>query len=194
MAGCIFPGMYGSKRAWSAGLVQVILDYSLSLWKFCCALLHGRSKEEARQKLLSRLHQQATEAYQNYLEDPFIMAHNLRHIFYIPLQQHPLQDVDSLKCFLSTHEVALEQQERIRLQQAKTAQQFFLPCSLPTVIQQPDSDDGRFPLNLSAISIDLELVETVTHLSLDSHTSTTSMTSSSTSCCSSDSGGSLSSG
>ena len=56
------------------------------------------------------LHQQVTAAYQHYADNPFHVAQNLRHIFFTPLSQRLLQDVDSLRCFLSTHEVALEQQ------------------------------------------------------------------------------------
>ncbi len=132
---------WADKRAWSAGLVQGLLDYSLSLWAFRCALLHGHSKEESHQKFLLSLQQQVTAAYQDYADDPFIVAQNLWHIFYTPLSQHLLQVVDSLKCFLSTYEVALEQQKHIRLQHTKAAQQFFLPQSLLTVILQHTSDE-----------------------------------------------------
>lgn len=178
------------KRAWSAGLVKAILDYSLSIWKFRCALLHGRSKEEAHQKLLLSLRWQVLDAYQKYSEDPLIIAHNLRHIFYIPLDQRLLQDVNSLQCFLSTYAVAIKQQEYISNQNARVAEKFFFPRSLPTEICRPYTDGDPLQSDMSAITMDSDPTDSITYLSNSSLSSTHSMTSGSQSSSLLESGGS----
>jgi hypothetical protein len=40
-----------NKQQWAAKLIEGLLQYSLSLWKFRCSPLHSRSQDETNRKL-----------------------------------------------------------------------------------------------------------------------------------------------
>jgi hypothetical protein len=74
-----------NKDQWSSKLVTLLLDFSLTLWRFCCNLLHGRTTVEAHQLQQQTLPNQVSAAYQEYAEDPHKISQRMRHIFNIPL-------------------------------------------------------------------------------------------------------------
>jgi hypothetical protein len=94
---------------WSSGLINAILTYSLSLWKFRCALLYGQTKDEADRKIMEELSRKVTQAYREHNQNPFIVRNDYRHLFDIPLNRSLLQDRDCLQCFLATFELAKEE-------------------------------------------------------------------------------------
>jgi len=44
---CLSKQQWINKNVWSAGVVKAVLQYSLALWQFRCALLHGRTQVES---------------------------------------------------------------------------------------------------------------------------------------------------
>jgi hypothetical protein len=113
---------------------ESLLQYSLSLWKFQCSLLQGRSQDKTNRKLTQQLQNRITEAYRAFSANPHIFYHSSRHIFLVPLEDRLKQDFDSLQCFLHSYNLARQQQELLNVQHAKAAAQFFFPRSLPTTI------------------------------------------------------------
>jgi len=65
------------RRIWAAKAVKAFLDYSLSLWKHRCALVHGCTLEESKSLTLQCLTLKVTEAYQIYQEDPHIIPNEI---------------------------------------------------------------------------------------------------------------------
>jgi hypothetical protein len=123
-----------NQRQWSAKLIEGLLTYSNSLWKFRCSLLYGRSQDEQHQKLVHYLQTNITDAYTSFGKNPHIIHHSLRNIFHVPLEDRLKQDLDSMQCFLRSYNLAKQQQELSHAKQAKAAAQFFIPRSLPTII------------------------------------------------------------
>jgi hypothetical protein len=113
------------KERWAAQLVTTILQYSQSLWLFCCQVVHGQSKVEADERYLAHLRSQVSAAYAAFLKDPFVVMTHIRYIFHIPLSQRLQQDVDALRCFLSTYHLAIQEQTAYLQKQAEAALTFF---------------------------------------------------------------------
>jgi hypothetical protein len=120
---------------WAGGVIIAVLDYSLSLWKFRCELLYGRTNSEQVGKILAELSQKVTHAYREYEQDPFIVRHDYRHLFAVSLARRLLQDRDCLQLFLTTFELAKQERAHYTKLQSEKAQKFFFPRSLPQVIQ-----------------------------------------------------------
>jgi hypothetical protein len=123
-----------NQHQWSAKLIEGLLTYSNSLWKFRCSLLYGRSQDEQHQKLVHYLQTNITDAYTSFGKNPHIIHHSLRNIFHVPLEDRLKQDLHSMQCFLRSYNLAKQQQELSHAKQAKAAAQFFIPRSLPTII------------------------------------------------------------
>lgn len=66
---------------WTSYLIASFLTYFVSLWHFRWGVLHGHSQEETIQKQLEKLHQQIIQAYQEYMDDPYVIASHLHSIF-----------------------------------------------------------------------------------------------------------------
>lgn len=115
--------------------------YSQSLWNFHCSLLHGRTKEEAYQHQLSDLQSQVAEAYAAYTLDQFIIKAGLQHIFLTPLSQHLRQDIDSLRCFVATYRLGVQEQAQWTERQTALAKNFFFARSLLVIITIEVTDD-----------------------------------------------------
>jgi hypothetical protein len=130
------------KAAWTSRVINLILQYSSSLWHFRCSLLHGKTVDESKQKLLQRLRESIETAYVAYSADPFVVDNGTRSIFLVPLAQRLTQDPDSLQCFLRSYEIARSRQELLREVQVKSAAQFFFPTSLPTIISFSTAADS----------------------------------------------------
>jgi hypothetical protein len=131
-----------NKRQWAAKLIDGLLQYSLSLWKFRCSLLHGHSQDEKNNKLTQQL-QNRTEGYSAFSANPYIVHHSSRHIFLVPLEDRLKQDFDSLQCFLHSYNLARKWQELLNVQHAKATAQFFFPRFLPTTIVTAQSQFRR---------------------------------------------------
>jgi hypothetical protein len=123
-----------NKRLWAAKLIEGLLHYSLSLWKFRCSLLHGQSQDKAHQKLIQQLQSRIIEACTAFLDNPHIVPHSSRNIFLVPLEDRLKQDVDSLQCFLRSYALAKQHQEQLNMLHTEAAAQFFFPRSLPQTI------------------------------------------------------------
>lgn len=115
------------KRTWSMKLVMAILNYRLSLWKYRCALLHGRTLEEGKALQIRHLASQVTAAYDAYKLDPHVIHYRVHHLFDVPLHQRLRQDKDSRKCFLSTFKRAKDAQDTTKKKMAVVAKTFFCP-------------------------------------------------------------------
>jgi hypothetical protein len=123
-----------NKRQWAAKFIEALLLYSHSLWKYRCALLHGRSMDEVHQKRTYHLKTQIEAAYVAFSEDLHIVHHSSRDIFLVPLEERLRQDIDSLQCFLRSYKLARLQQEQLNQSHKDAVAQFFLPRSLPRII------------------------------------------------------------
>jgi hypothetical protein len=110
------------------------LHYSLALWRFRCALLHGRTQAESYLNKLAALREQTTTAYRQFEENPFIIRQDLRHIFLTPLSQRLKHDLDGLQCFLSTYDIGRQEQALFLRRSSEHAKQFFFPRSLPLLV------------------------------------------------------------
>jgi hypothetical protein len=160
------------KRIWAAKAVKAFLDYSLSLWKHRCALVHGRTLEESKSLTLQRLTLKVTEAYQIYQEDPHIIPQRDRHIFSVSLEQRLRQDIDSLECFLSTFQIASETQRQNHLALSKWAHTFFQPKAQVTTHPLPVPLDGGShtqSISLYRTSTDLTERQSIGSLGSSSH-------------------------
>jgi hypothetical protein len=125
---------HANEKQWTSGVIRALLSYSLSLWKYRCELLHGRSLEEAHRLKLSKLQHQVALAYEAYNSDPFIIRQDYRHLFSVPLDRRLNQDLDCLQCFLSTYDLAVEERVQYRKLESVTARCFFFPKSLPSTV------------------------------------------------------------
>ena len=96
---------------------------------------------------LVSLRSQVSQAYAAYEADPFIVCHQIRHIFYTPLAMRLKQDVDGLQCFLATYNVAIQEQAAHRERQAEAASKFFFPRDLPTWVVQKGSANSASTLS-----------------------------------------------
>jgi hypothetical protein len=114
--------------------VKAILNYSLSLWTYCCAFLHGQTEQEVALLKLQQSHNKVSQAYQAFLLDPFIIPNAMRPLLLTPLEHRLNQDRDCLQSFLATYDLALKEQSILKWRQAKAASMFFFPRSLPTTI------------------------------------------------------------
>jgi hypothetical protein len=63
---------------WASKVVAVVLNYSLSIWKFCCDLLHGTTVEDAQNIWLDKLRREATKAYKEFASNAFILSYTRR--------------------------------------------------------------------------------------------------------------------
>jgi hypothetical protein len=93
----LYRNSWANGTLWARGVINAVLQYSLSLWKFRCDLLYGWTKDEADQKLHAELKQQVTVAYRKYAQDHFMVRHDYRHLFAIALDWRLLQDQDCLQ-------------------------------------------------------------------------------------------------
>jgi hypothetical protein len=90
--------------------------------------------EESKQKLILKLQTRVEAAYKAYSADPFVVDYATRHIFLVPLPVRLRQDLDSLRCFLNSYDLAIDRQGLLHAIRATSAAQFFFPKSLPRVI------------------------------------------------------------
>ncbi len=105
---------------WSSGVITAVLTYSLSLWKFRCALLYGRTKDETARKTIEDLRWKVTRAYKEFTNDPLLVRQDYKHLFDVPLNRRLLQDCDCLRCFLTTLDLAKEERAQyIKCSQTK---------------------------------------------------------------------------
>jgi hypothetical protein len=118
-----------NKDQWSTKLVTLLPNFSLTLWRFRCNLLHGRTTVEAHQLQQQTLRNQVSAAYQEYAEDPHIISQQMRHMFNIPLTRRLNHDLDSLACFLESYNQARVAQEIYKSKLAATAKNFFKPSA-----------------------------------------------------------------
>ncbi len=115
---------------WAYYLIASLLTYSASLWKFRCGVLHGHTQEESLQKQLGKLHQQVTQAYQEYENDPHIISSHERSIFTArTLEQRLKQGQDTLTSWLCVYNEATRAQTRSQERLAISAKSFFQPRS-----------------------------------------------------------------
>jgi len=131
---CLSRHQWINKNVWSAGVVKAVLKYSLALWRFRCALLHGRTQAESYLNRLAALREQTTTAYRQFEENPFIIRQDLRHIFLTPLSQRLKHDLDGLHCFLSTYDIGRQDQALSLRRSSEHAKQFFFHRSLPLLV------------------------------------------------------------
>ena len=131
---CLSKQQWINKNKWAAGVVHSVLHYSLALWRFRCALLHGRTKTESYQNRMAALREQTATAYRQFEENPFIIRQDLRHIFLTPLSQRLKHDLDGLQCFLSTYDIGRQEQALFLRRSSEHAKQFFFPRSLPLLV------------------------------------------------------------
>jgi hypothetical protein len=115
---------WANGTSWSSRVINTVLTYSLSLWKFRCALLYGRTKDEADHKIMEELSRQVTQAYREFKRDPFIVRQDYKQLFDIPLNCRLLQDRDCLRCFLATLDLAKEERAQYTKLQSDKAQRF----------------------------------------------------------------------
>jgi glutaredoxin len=134
---------------WAGGVIQVVLDYSLALWKFRCNLLYGRSKAKAEQKIMADLHRKVICTYEDFERDPFLVHQDYRNIFSVSLDRRLKQDRDSLECFLSTVDLAIKERQQFLILQSETARRFFFPRLLPSEVTISPSFDSCQMSNVS---------------------------------------------
>lgn len=132
---------YINSQLWAVNLIQSLLQYSHSLWKFRCKLLHGRTETEAHQRLVLQLQDQVTQAYQAFHKDPHVVRASIRYTFHTPLEYRLHRDVDGLQCFIVTYRLGTKEQALHQQRHMVNAQWFFFPISLPTTIQLQSSND-----------------------------------------------------
>jgi hypothetical protein len=100
-----------------------------------CGVLHGHTQEESLQKQLGKLHQQVTQAYQEYENDPHIISCHERSIFTArTLEQRLKQGHDTLASWLRTYHEATKAQTHSQEQLAISAKSFFQPRSLKALL------------------------------------------------------------
>jgi hypothetical protein len=101
---------WADKRGWASKVINLILQYSSSLWHFRRSLIHGRMVEESKQNFFLQLQAKVEAAYIAYSANPFVVDYATRNIFLVPLPLRLRQDIDSLRCFLHSYDVATERQ------------------------------------------------------------------------------------
>ncbi len=130
----------------------MVLIYSLSLWKFRCDLLYGRTKDEAAQKIMTDLRNRVIQAYREYEQDPFMVRNDYRHSFAIALDRWLLQDRDCLQCFLAPLDLAKEERVLYMNRQSERAQKFFFPRSLPNLVHLGHTSDSSILSELTGFT------------------------------------------
>ncbi len=85
---------------WSSQLIQIALQYSLSLWKYPCNMNYGGTEVFQQKLKLEKLHHAVSSTYQAFAKDKFIISRNLSHIFNCPLERRLKQDHDSLTSYI----------------------------------------------------------------------------------------------
>ena len=101
---------WADKRGWASKVINLILQYSSSLWYFRRSLIHGRTVEESKQKIFLQLQVKVEAAYIAYSANLFVVDYATRNIFLVPLPLRLRQDIDSLRCFLQSYDLATERQ------------------------------------------------------------------------------------
>ncbi len=97
-----------SSSTWASNLIQIILEYSSSLWEFRNGVLHSHTIEETAAKEFNSITTRIRTAYQTYQEDPFHVPSHWRSLFISrTLDQCLKQDLDMLYCWLSSYDEAL---------------------------------------------------------------------------------------
>ncbi len=119
---------------WAGGVINAETTYSLSLWKYRCELLYGRTIYVAEWMILTELHRKVTLAYGECEKDPFNIRQDYKHLFAISLDRRLQQDRDCLQCFLSTLALAKEERVQYIKLQSENARRFFFLWSLPTAV------------------------------------------------------------
>lgn len=116
------------------------------------SLLHGQNLAEAQQCKLAALHEKVRAAHATYSAVPYVVLHSAQNIYLTPLDQRFCQDVDSLKCFLESYNLAVEEQSRWKARQVAAAQEFFIPRSLRTIIDRSSLKNSDSASDISNLS------------------------------------------
>lgn len=104
-----------SAQYWSSLMVSLLWKYSLSLWGYRNAVVHGSNYEESTFKRLQEIQSKVSAAYDTFSSDPnpFLPRHH--YLFNTPLRTRLRSSYDNMQCFL--HSV-MEAQHVLQHQQA----------------------------------------------------------------------------
>ena len=160
-----------SSIKWADKLVSLVLNYSQQLWIFRCGVLHGHTKEEARQRHRTDLLDHIQAAYEEYANDPFCIPSDWRSLFNRPYASLSLSDRDTLSCWLRSFAVARQQQALRTASSQAAAAQFFQPSSHRTTSPEPQVH----PQRLSNPDLDISSEASVTLSDTDDDSSTSSL-------------------
>jgi hypothetical protein len=160
-----------SSIKWAGKLVSLVLNYSQQLWIFRCGVLHGHTKEEARQRHCMDLLDHIQAAYEEYANDPFCIPSDWRSLFNRPYASLSLSDRDTLSCWLCSFAVARQQQALRTASSQVAAAQFFQPTSHRATPPEPQVHSQRF----SNPDLDISSEDSVTLSDTDDDSSTSSL-------------------
>ena len=116
-------------------MVSLLWKYSLSLWGYRNAVVHGSNYEESAFKHLQEIQSKVSAAYDSFSSDPNSFLPRHHYLFHTPLRTCLHSSYDNMQCFLRS---VTEAQHVMQHQQA------ILQCEASRYFQysSDDSDDS----------------------------------------------------
>jgi hypothetical protein len=109
-------------------IIQILWDYTLSIWEYRNGVVHGTTIQEAKVKEMEAAQRAITLAYGEYTKDPFIIPSRLRYLFTSKSLAHRLhQDIDAMHCWIRSYTEAKLTQKKYQQRYAEAAKKFFQP-------------------------------------------------------------------
>ncbi len=112
---------------WPLILINCIMKYSISLWKYQNSVIYRSTKEDTWTKDLEELRSIIVVAYTEFISDPFIISWNTVSLFHYPFLATLALDYDSQKGWITTSTKAKAAQEAQWTKEAIASKTIFWP-------------------------------------------------------------------